>query len=95
MYKLKFAKRTQKQLETLKKNVKLHKKFLEILKDILDNPHSKAYNFKRLSITNEGLTCSKRLSYTDRIWYCINKVSQLIEVQDIEILSILGHYNDN
>ena len=46
MYKLKFAKQTDKQIKIVKKNSKLYQRLLEILKDISIDPYSPAFKFE-------------------------------------------------
>lgn len=92
MYKLKFAKRTDKQIKIVKKNSKLYQRLLEILKDISIDPYSPAFKFERLKHDKSG-KMSKRLTDKDRVFYRV--VEDKIYIQEVDILSILDHYSDN
>jgi toxin YoeB len=88
LYKVDLDKKAQKQLEKVKKNQKLLLKFLEIIEDIKQNPHSPNFKFERLKGNFSGY-CSKRLDKKNRVIYKV-----LDDKIIVIIVTILGHYEE-
>jgi toxin YoeB len=91
MYKINYLRKAQKQLKSLVKNQKLLARYFEIEDDILINPYSSKFKFERLRSDKAGML-SKRLTDKDRIVYKVSDDKK--EIQIIEIISVLGHYDD-
>lgn len=87
MHEIILTKKAQKQLEIVKINKKLLKKVLEVIDNIESDPYSPKFKFERLKHDLAGF-CSKRIDKQNRIVY---------QVRDREIIiiviSILGHYS--
>ena len=88
MFQIDLDKKAKKQLDKIKTNSRLLSKFLEILDDITQNPHSPNFKFERLKGNFSGY-CSKRLDKKNRVIYKV-----LDDKIIIIIVSILGHYEE-
>ena len=82
------SKNAKKQIRTIEKDKKVLHKLFAIFSELEVNPYSTTHKFEHLRHNLSGY-CSKRLDHKNRVVYSVQD-----DIVTVEIVSILGHYED-